>query len=126
MGTETVLFVDDEIYLAEVGKEMLEDYGYTVDISIKPLDAMVLFEQDPDRYDLLITDYTMPEMTGDMLIEKIHGIRPDLPVIVCSGTQLPLEVTRRITISRMLMKPFDMDDLLGTVRKVLDTPGDKI
>ncbi|HCY87102.1 MAG TPA: hypothetical protein DHV36_18360 [Desulfobacteraceae bacterium] len=119
-GNETILFVDDEDYLAEVGKEMLEDYGYVVDIETDPLAAMETFKQNPDRYDLLITDYTMPGMTGDELVAQLHAITPGLPVILCSGIRLTPEITEKTKLSRVLLKPFDMDVLLETVRSVLD------
>ncbi|MCG8684870.1 MAG: response regulator [Desulfobacterales bacterium] len=120
-GNETILFVDDEDYLAEVGKEMLEDYGYKVDIETSPAKALALFEKEPDRYDLLITDYTMPGMTGDQLVEKLLTIRPGLPVILCSGIRLAQDLENTKGISRILMKPFDMDQLIDIVREVLDT-----
>ena len=119
-GHETILFVDDEDYLAEVGKEMLEDYGYRVDIETSPVAALALFEKDPDRYDLLITDYTMPGMTGDVMVAKIHEIRPGIPVILCSGIRITPEITENKGISTVLLKPFDMDILLETVRRILD------
>jgi len=121
-GNETILFVDDEIYLAEVGKEMLEDYGYCVDIMTSSRQAFEWFEKNQDRYDLLITDYTMPELTGSQLVEKIHGLRSELPVIICSGIELPHEIFKNLCISKILMKPFDMDELIKTVREVLDAP----
>lgn len=123
-GNETILFVDDEDYLAEVGKEMLEDYGYRVDIEVSPQAAIKRFETDPDRYDLLITDYTMPGMTGDMMMEQIHAVRPGLPVILCSGIRLTPEIAEHQGLSRVLLKPFDMDILLKTVRSVLDGAAD--
>lgn len=122
-GHETILFVDDEIYLAEVGREMLEDYGYVVDSMVSPLQALEWFEKNQDRYDLLITDYTMPKMTGVDLVEKIHALRPGLPVILCTGIDLALEINPKIVISRILFKPFDMDELLKVVRELLDSPG---
>jgi len=114
-----ILFVDDEIYLAEVGREMLEDYGYCVDIRTSPNQAFEWFEENQDRYDLLITDYTMPEMTGIQLVEKIHSLRPDLPVIMCSGIDLPNEVFQTVCIRNILSKPFDMEKLVNTVQEVL-------
>lgn len=122
-GHETILFVDDELYLAEVGREMLEDYGYVVDTMTRPHEALERFENDPDRYDLLITDYTMPKMTGDVLVEKIHDLRPGLPVIMCTGTDLAPEISQRIILAKTLLKPFDMDELLKAVRQVLDSWG---
>ncbi|MCP4552931.1 MAG: response regulator [Bacteroidetes bacterium] len=122
-GNETILFVDDEIYLADVGREMLEDYGYCVDIMTSSRQAFELFEKNQDRYDLLITDYTMPEMTGIQLVEKIHAIRPKLPVIMCTGIELSSDIFKNVCISKILMKPFDMEKFVKGVREVLDTPG---
>ena len=122
-GNETILFVDDEIYLAEVGREMLEDYGYCVDIMTSSRQAFERFEKNQDRYDLLITDYTMPEMTGIQLVEKIHLLRPKLPVIMCTGIELSSEIFKKVSISKILMKPFDMEELVKGVREVLDKPG---
>jgi len=119
-GSETILFVDDEIYLVEVGREMLEDYGYEVDAITNAEQAFEWFEKNPDKYGLLITDYTMPGMTGAQLVEKIHGLRPDLPVIMCSGIELDPEIIHKIGIENMLMKPFDINGLVKLVRKVLD------
>ncbi len=110
-----ILFVDDEDYLAEVGREMLEDYGYTVDIMTRSPAALELFKKKPFHYDALITDYTMPEMTGDVLMEKILQIRPGLPVIICTGITPPPEVLDRIQTAILLMKPFDMAQLLQAV-----------
>lgn len=123
MMDETILFVDDEDYLAQVGKEMLESYGYVVDVEIDPFNALALFENDPDRYDLLITDYTMPGMTGEQLTENIHALKKDLPVILCSGTRLDPGTLSGSTSVKVLMKPFDMDLLLSMVRKTLDARG---
>ncbi|MCG8687024.1 MAG: response regulator, partial [Desulfobacterales bacterium] len=120
---KNILFVDDEIYLAEVGKEMLEDYGYEVDITTDSLIAFDLFKRAPLRYDLLITDYTMPGMTGDQLMEAVRRIRPELPVIVCTGITLPTDVMERISTATLLMKPFDMDDILRTVQGLLEDTG---
>ena len=122
IGNETILFVDDEDYLAEVGREMLEDYGYTVDAATDPVAALALFTQNPERYDLLISDYTMPGMKGNELVQKIQKIRSGLPVILCSGTRLETDELEGCRISELLLKPFDMDDLLATVRQVLDAP----
>ncbi len=119
-GSESILFVDDEIYLADVGREMLEDYGYCVDIMTNSSQAFELFEKNQDRYDLLITDYTMPEMTGAQLAEKIHVLRPELPVIMCTGIELSPGIFKKACISKILLKPFDMEELIKGVREVLD------
>ena len=120
-GTESILFVDDEIYLARVGKEMFEDYGYCVEAVTSPTKAFELFEQNPSKFDLVITDYTMPEMTGEQLIRKIRKIDPKIPIIMCTGISLEPESLAELNISKLLMKPLDMDVMLTIIRKVLDT-----
>lgn len=119
-GHETILFVDDEDYLAEVGKEMLEDYGYKVDIETDSARALSLFSGAPDRYALVVSDYTMPGMKGDEMVMRVHEIRPQVPVILCSGTQLDADLVARCRVARVLLKPFDMEVLLAAVREVLD------
>ncbi len=120
-GTENILFVDDEIYLARVGKEMLEDYGYFVESMTSSTKAFELFKQEPDRFDLVITDYTMPEMTGEQLIKKIRRINPEIPIIMCTGISIESESLSKLKLSRLLMKPLDMDIMLRIIREVLDS-----
>jgi CheY-like chemotaxis protein len=119
-GTESILFVDDEIYLAEVGKEMLEDYGYSVVSQTSSKEAFKIFQQAPDRFDLVITDYTMPGMTGTQLTRKIKEINPDIPVVMCTGISLDPEQVEGVDFEKILMKPLDMDGLLVAVRSILD------
>ncbi len=120
-GSETILFVDDEDYLAEVGKEMLEDYGYEVESLTSSKKALHLFQENPDRFDLLITDYTMPELTGEELARRIQDKRPDLPMIMCTGISLDPEILAGIKLMKTLMKPVDMNDMLRIVRDILNT-----
>ncbi len=120
-GFETILFVDDEDYLAEVGKEMLEDYGYEVESLTSSKKALEIFKKYPDRYDLLITDYTMPDLTGGELARQIQEKRPELPIIMCTGISLDPEILEGINLKKMLMKPVDMNDMLMTVRDVLNS-----
>ncbi len=120
-GTEKILFVDDEDYLAEVGKEMLEDYGYEVESLTSSKKALKIFQEYPDRFDLLITDYTMPDLNGEELARQIQKKRPDLPIIMCTGISLELEMLEGINLKKILMKPVDMNDMLMIVRDVLDT-----
>ena len=119
-NTETVLFVDDEAYIADVAKEMLEDFGYRVDVVTRPGTALERFKASPRKYGLVITDYSMPEMTGDRFIREIRKIRPGIPVVMCSGVQPPPEVVEKIHLTCLLIKPFDIIDLLETVRGVFD------
>jgi CheY-like chemotaxis protein len=119
-GNERILFVDDEIYLAEVGREMLEDYGYIVESMTSSKQALEMFEQDPDLFDLVITDYTMPEMTGEKLAREIRRINPEIPIIMCTGIILEPETIKDMAFDKILIKPIDMDDMITTVRQVID------
>ena len=85
LGTERILLVDDEEMLAELGKTILEGLGYVVTALTSSLDALALFQNYPDRFDAVITDQTMPGMIGRDLAGRILQIRPDLPIILCTG-----------------------------------------
>jgi PAS domain S-box-containing protein len=121
MGQERILFVDDEQPLVEIGKQMLQRLGYTVATRTSSIEALELFKADPNRFDLVITDIVMPNMTGDKLAEKIIDIRSDIPVILCTGYSE--KITRRdaseMGIQSFLMKPLVMRDLANTVRQAL-------
>ena len=117
-----ILFVDDEEYLVDVGREMLEDHGYAVDITTSAAQALEWTQKAPDRYGLLITDYTMPEMAGDVFIERIHALSPGLPVILCTGIEPPPKMMENVAADLLLMKPFDMDSLIHAVEKIFGSP----
>ncbi|MGM0665607.1 MAG: PAS domain S-box protein [Thermodesulfobacteriota bacterium] len=121
-GTERVLFVDDEPMIMKLGQQMLERQGYEVETRASGTDALECFGQDPNRFDLVVTDMTMPGMRGDRLAEEILAIRPDIPVILCTGynKQTSKEKSREIGIRALVMKPFTQHMLASTVRKVLD------
>ena len=121
-GSERILFVDDEIALARLGKQMLEHYGYSVTISVDPLKAIDQFRQDPDQFDMVITDLTMPNMSGNKLVEEMMKIRSDIPVIVCSGHSdlIDSDITDQKGIKAFLAKPIRMIDLNNKVREVFD------
>ena len=84
-GAERILFVDDEESLVEVGEEILAELGYEVMSQTSSAEALALLRDDPSRFDVVITDQTMPELTGLELAKEILAIRPDLPVILCTG-----------------------------------------
>ncbi|GBC60841.1 hybrid sensor histidine kinase/response regulato r [Desulfonema ishimotonii] len=120
-GEQRILFVDDEALLSELGKSMLDRLGYDVDCRTSPVDALRAFEARPDAYDLIITDMTMPQMTGDILSREIIRIRPDIPIIICTGysEQLNEEKARALGIRDFLMKPLSLTHLARTVEKAL-------
>jgi CheY-like chemotaxis protein len=121
-GQEAILLVDDEEPLVLVGKQMLEKLGYQVTTETNSLKALDLFRHMPERFDLVITDMTMPNLTGRALVTKLKIIRPDIPVIVCTGfsDQLSQEVVDELGIEALVMKPVLKGELARTVRLVLD------
>jgi len=121
-GTEHILFVDDEAFQADLGKRLLARLGYRVTARTDSLEALGLFRQKPDDFDLVITDMTMPAMTGDVLAAKIISIRPDIPVIVCTGysERIDKEIIKKIGIKELAMKPLAMKDIAEMIRRVLD------
>lgn len=120
-GVEKVLFVDDESALAFVGKAALEQLGYKVTVSSNPAEALQLFAQSPDHFDILITDYTMPNMTGLQLAIEAKKISNNIPVIIISGYNdtISEENMSRFNIDEYLMKPFAGHQLGRTIRKVM-------
>ena len=121
-GSETILFVDDEQALAELGGQMLSRLGYKVEIRASALDALAAFEHQPNKYDMVITDLTMPHITGDVLTRKLLNIRPDLPVILCTGysERMNHAKARQLGVAAYLLKPLSVKELATTVRTILD------
>ena len=124
-GHETILFVDDEPALVTMSKKMLELLGYKAVTRTSSIEAYELFRHDPSRFDLVITDMTMPNMTGEKLAGKILSIRPDIPIILCTGysEQITAKRARDLGIQAFAMKPLVMKDMAATIRKVLDQAG---
>lgn len=122
-GSESLLIVDDEPALVEMEMEMLKELGYRVAAFINTAGALGVFRDDPDGFDLVITDQTMPRMTGIDLARKMHEIRPDIPIILISGfaDQPDGEVLCASGIAARLQKPLIQADLAETVRGVLDS-----
>ena len=121
-GTESILFIDDEELLADIGKQLLESLGYRVTAMQSSLEALELFRNDPTKFDLVITDQTMPHMTGDMLAVKLMKIKPDLPVILCTGysERVSEEKAKELGIQAFVLKPINRREIAETIRKVLD------
>ncbi len=121
-GTERILFVDDEQPLLEIGKRHLESLGYEVTTRISSVEALDLFKSQPEIYNLVITDMTMPSMTGDELAKKLMAVRPDIPVIICTGfnARITEQKAKNIGIRALVPKPILKRDLAETIRRVLD------
>jgi CheY-like chemotaxis protein/anti-sigma regulatory factor (Ser/Thr protein kinase) len=121
-GKECILYVDDEDVLAHLGKEMLAGLGYDIVERTSSLEALKLFQLGPDRFDLVITDMTMPNMTGIELAREIMRIRPGIPVILCTGFSKAItpEMAKAIGLKDVVMKPLIKRQIAAAIRRVLD------
>jgi len=121
-GSERILVVDDEQQLAEMVQQVLEHLGYTVEIALDGEEALELFRRQAHAFDLVITDQTMPYMTGDVLIQKLRTVRNDIPVILCTGHS-DLITEKKIQeqgINRFVMKPYKIHTIAKIIREILD------
>ncbi len=120
-GTGCILFVDDEETLARLGQGMLQRLGYDVVARTSSTKALEAFRAMPERFDLVITDQTMPHMTGEMLVKELQRIRPDIPIILCTGFShvMHAEKAQALGIEAFLMKPVIARDLAVTIQQVL-------
>jgi CheY-like chemotaxis protein len=121
-GNERILFLDDEPELAALGEQMLDELGYKVDTRTSSAEALELFRMKSHQFDLVITDMNMPHMTGDKLAREIINIRPDIPIILCTGysDRISDEAAKKIGIRQFVMKPIEMRKLANIVRRALD------
>ncbi|MCE5244015.1 MAG: response regulator [Desulfobacteraceae bacterium] len=120
-GSERILFVDDEVRVADVGERMLRRFGYQVTTDLSGVAALETFRANPFAFDLVITDQTMPYLTGRDLAVEILGIRPDLPIILCTGFSPDVQEEEAVPgIRKVLIKPLSMKRLVLAVREVLD------
>ena len=122
-GTERILLVDDENALADVGTQVLERLGYHVEGKSNAIEALETFRSEPDKFHLVISDLTMPHMTGFQLAEEIKLIKPDTPIILCSGftSNTTKKQIKNFGISDFITKPVNKIELARVVRKVLDS-----
>ncbi len=119
-GTESILLIDDEKPVADSVRIMLERLGYTVTAETDARQAVRLFKQRPDAFDAVITDQTMPKMTGVELARKLLRIRPDLPVILCTGfSPVSESQSKEKGISEYIMKPIIMNEIAAAIRRAL-------
>jgi PAS domain S-box-containing protein len=125
-GTGLLLFVDDEDPLVELGRTMLRRIGYKVVGVTDSHDALSLFLDNPSRFDVVITDHTMPAMTGLDLARELVKVRPDIPIILCTGfsDDVSPEIAKKAGIKKFLMKPFTKRELAEAISRVLDTKAD--
>jgi CheY-like chemotaxis protein len=121
-GHERILFIDDEEALARWGQLTLEPLGYHVVACTSGTEALRLFQDAPQAFDLLITDQTMPGMTGEVLAREVWRLRPELPIILCTGASMTMTPVKakRLGIRAYLVKPVMKQDLSRAIRQVLD------
>ncbi len=120
-GEGRVMFVDDEVSIARWGKDMLEALGYQVEIFTNASEALDSFTQNPDRFDVLVTDQTMPSMTGEMLAKQVIRLRPSFPVILCSGFSYTMNEKKAeaMGLKAYLTKPVLMDEMARALQAAI-------
>jgi len=121
-GTERILLVDDEEVIVEMEQLMIERLGYQVTARTGSLEALETFRADPGRFDLVLTDQTMPHMTGAELCRELLEIRPDIPIILCTGFSdlITPEKAEAMGIGAFIGKPLVRREIARTIRKLLD------
>ncbi len=121
-GSERVLFVDDEESMVNLNRKRLERLGYQVKSTAKPEEALEWFKADPDQFDVLLTDMTMPRMSGDRLAAEVLKIRPNMPVIICTGysERMSAQKAEVLGVRKYIEKPIDLRNLASALREVLD------
>ncbi|PIE60315.1 MAG: hypothetical protein CSA31_02675 [Desulfobulbus propionicus] len=121
-GSGRILIVDDEVEILSLGHVVLEDLGYQVVTKTNGMDALQEFSKQPDFFDAVITDITMPQMSGDKLAIELLRIRPEIPIIACTGfsEKINEQKATAIGIKALLAKPYTWKQLTKTLRMVLD------
>ncbi len=121
-GNERILFVDDEEPLVAMAKELLEALGYLVTGSTSSQEALEIFLNQPSAFDLVITDMTMPGLTGTEIATKMMSLKPDLPVILCTGFSELVNARQALAmgIRQLIMKPWDVSEMAASIRRVLE------
>jgi CheY-like chemotaxis protein len=121
-GTEHIMVVDDESYLCQMINRLLTGLGYQVSASEHPVQALDLFKNRPQAYDLVITDLTMPKMSGIKLAQKMMKIRPDIPVILITGNGNRISQKRLCDagVRELLFKPIVKSELAAAIRRGLN------
>jgi two-component system cell cycle sensor histidine kinase/response regulator CckA len=121
-GTENIMFVDDEVDICQVTRELLVDYGYKVFVYHDGPEALLAFQREPGAYDMLITDMTMPKMRGTELAQKVLAISSQIPVLLCSGyfDDASEQQALKTGIQKCILKPVPSRYLLMLIRKIFD------
>ncbi|MCP3899031.1 MAG: response regulator, partial [Desulfobacteraceae bacterium] len=127
-GNEQILLVDDEEDIVTMEKRMLKNFGYQVTALTSSTEALETFHDDPNKFDIVITDMAMPNMSGEKLSAEIKKIHPDIPILLCTGYSevMSKEKATSLGIKGFLLKPIVMEDLANKIREILDGNTPKI
>ena len=119
-----ILVVDDEPQVLKLHSSLLDSLGYTVTSMVNSLEALQLFEEKTEDFDLLLTDMTMPGMTGDVLAQKCLSLKPDLPVVIVTGfsERITEEKAEEMGIKALLLKPVTKPQMANAIRSALQKP----
>ena len=117
-----IMVIDDEKTIAQMMSSMLTSIGYSVSVYTSSEDAFETFAADPAQFDLIITDQTMPGLTGSDVARKVLEIRPEMPIVLCTGysAMVKKETIEEIGVKEFIMKPFGAEKLFRVIRKALD------
>jgi CheY-like chemotaxis protein len=120
-GVGRILFVDDEAAVRDVTQEWLTHLGYETVVRANGREALETFQANPQLFDLVITDYTMPDMTGVTLTQEIQRLRPGIPIVLCTGFHqvMDSEPIQALGLTAFLLKPFTLKDLGVTIQRIL-------
>ncbi len=120
--SDTGCGIDDDEAMVKMGQQILERLGYQVKSRTNPIEALEQFRSNPNQFDLIITDMTMPQMTGDKVAKEILKLRPNIPIIICTGfsEKISQESAGEIGIRKYLEKPLNKRELSIVIREVLD------
>jgi len=120
MKKASILFVDDEKMLVKSGKKILETMGYRITPSTSSIEALARFQEFPQDFDIIITDFNMPHMNGDELAKKINRIRSNIPIILATGcSDFSLETVRIWGIDELILKPYKLEEMRRLIEKLL-------
>ena len=121
-GNERIMIVDDEEAIRNLLLAILSNAGYQADGYANGREAWEVFRKSPDNWNLIITDQTMPQMTGEELAVNVMELRPDMPIILCTGfsESISIEKARTLGIKAYLYKPLSLNELLASVHKALN------
>ena len=121
---QVILVVDDEKPIIDLQKKLLEGLGYRITTMTSSVDALERFKRDPDAFDLIISDMTMPNMNGAVLSRKLLAARRDIPIILCTGFSdlIDKEKAQEMGIRQYVMKPIIRREIAKIIREVLDIP----